>query len=242
MYVHSRAISKSAHNVTGVYRVQVPMNLSVPFGAEHSSYWTHKRFPGPSGSNAIPALLLVASPGGSSGWVEAGSRLDTLNDGEWGLQATAANASLLHQLHYTLEVGVPEGTDGSIDTIGTFEEFGCPIPRALSCPIGPAPFAAGSFCTLVLAYDANTRGTKRIRRVEAQVETAAARVVAYASKLPKHGKPPSANGTIISCTNCFPNQTGLRPEWNTSAVRFKTAVRRKSSPCQQFIDCLKLCL
>ena len=26
-----------------------PMNLSVPFGVEHSSYWTHMRFPGPGG-------------------------------------------------------------------------------------------------------------------------------------------------------------------------------------------------
>lgn len=200
----------------------VPMNLSVPFGAEHSSYWTHKRFPGPSGGNQIPTLLLAASPGGSSGWKEAGSRLDTLDDGEWGLQAAAANASLLHQLHYTLEVGVP-AADGSIERIGAFEEHGCPIPTALSCPIGPAPFAAGSFCTLILAYDANTRGTKRIRRVEAQVETAAARVAAYAPMLPKHGKPPSANGTIISCTNCFPNMTGLRPAWNVSATQFRAA-------------------
>eukprot|EP01043_Picozoa_sp_COSAG02_P052494 COSAG02_NODE_5665_length_4144_cov_1.456366_1_plen_242_part_00 len=205
------------------------MNLSVPFGAEHSSYWTHKRFPGPSGGNAIPTLLLAASPGGSSGWVEAGSRLDTLNDGEWGLQAAAANVSLLNQLHYTLEVGVPVGANGTIEAIGAFEEQGCPIPRALSCPIGPAPFKAGSFCTLILAYDANTRGSKRIRRVEAQVETAAARVAAYTPQLPKYGKPPSANGTIISCTNCFPNQTGLRPEWNTSATRFKTAVRNHQS-------------
>ena len=59
------------------------MNLSVPFCNEHSSYWTHRRFPGTGG---IPKLSLPASPGESSGWVEAGSRLDTLNDGEWGLQ------------------------------------------------------------------------------------------------------------------------------------------------------------
>eukprot|EP01052_Picozoa_sp_SAG31_P011089 SAG31_NODE_621_length_13502_cov_18.057002_2_plen_306_part_00 len=171
----------------------VAMNLSVPFGAEHSSYWTHRRFPGPSGGNQIPALLLAAPPGGDSGWVEAGSRLDTLNDGEWGLQAAAGNSTLLDQLHYTLEVGVPSA-NGSIAPIGAFEELGCPIPSALSCPIGPAPFAPGTFCTLILAYDANTRGTRRIRRVEAQVETAAARVAAYAPRLPKHGKPPNANG------------------------------------------------
>ena len=42
-----------------------------------------RRFPGPGG---IPRLSLPAAPGESSGWVEAGSRLDTLNDGEWGLQ------------------------------------------------------------------------------------------------------------------------------------------------------------
>ena len=34
--------------------------------------------------------------------------------------------------------------------------------------LGPAPFAAGTFCTLPLAYDANTRGSMRIRRVEEQ--------------------------------------------------------------------------
>ena len=41
----------------------VSMNLSVPFGAEHSSYWTHLRFPNPDGSNSIPELLLRAGPG-----------------------------------------------------------------------------------------------------------------------------------------------------------------------------------
>ena len=198
----------------------VPMNLSVPFGVEHSSYWTHMRFPDSTGASAIPELLLAARPGQSTGWVEAGSRLDTLNDGEWSLQAAPDNATLRSQLHYTVHVGVPIAT-GSIATIATFEEQGCPFFELMgNSPKGPNK---ANVCPLQLAYDANTRGSRRIRRVEAQVEAVVQRLKIHKPLLPRLGRLPTAPATIISCTDCFPNRTGLRPEWNDSATHFRQA-------------------
>jgi hypothetical protein len=74
----------------------VQMSLNVPFGVEHSNYWTHLRFPSSNGTNDIPPLVLSTAPGTVSDWHEAGSRLDSLNDGEWSLQAAPQNASLRH--------------------------------------------------------------------------------------------------------------------------------------------------
>eukprot|EP01048_Picozoa_sp_COSAG05_P007085 COSAG05_NODE_488_length_9324_cov_10.796336_4_plen_412_part_00 len=204
-----------------------PMNLSVPFCAEHSSYWTHLRFPGPAGSNAIPRLDIAAMPGETSHWVEVGSRLDTLDDGEWSLKATPQNASLHSQLHYTVEVGVPTAATATphdqFDVIAAFKVRGCPYidkGGTDNAPLGPA---APNSCPLLLAYDANTRGTRRIRRVEEQVATVMRRVKAHQRKLPPHGQLPTANATIVSCTDCFPNRSGLSAAWNESATQFRNA-------------------
>jgi hypothetical protein len=154
----------------------VPMNLSVPFCAEHSSFWTHLRFPNAAGASSIPPLLLPALPGQSTGWVEAGSRLDTLNDGEWSLQAAPDNATLRTQLHFFVEVGVP-ATDasaaattgesppspppappsgGAIVTIATFEERGCPLFEATGSIASPKGPNRANVCALILAYGKKT--------------------------------------------------------------------------------------
>lgn len=153
--------------------------------------------------------------------MEAGSRLDTLNDGEWSLQAAPDNTTSRSQLHYTVEVGVP--TAGVINTIATFEEKGCPFFEATGSRASPKGPNHANVCPLLLAYDANTRGSRRIRRVEAQVETVVQRLETHKKLLPPTGRLPTAPATLISCTDCFPNRSGLRPEWNESATRFRQA-------------------
>jgi hypothetical protein len=77
--------------------------VSVPFGIEHSSFWIHFRYPcnassataadrgsstvGPTLQECVPQINIPAQPGASSGWAEVGSMLDTLNGGEWTIQA-----------------------------------------------------------------------------------------------------------------------------------------------------------
>jgi hypothetical protein len=59
---------------------QKPATLTVPNGTEHSPYWVHQRTWKPK---TIPAAA-----GLSSDWIEVGSLLDTLNDGQWTLNLT----------------------------------------------------------------------------------------------------------------------------------------------------------
>jgi hypothetical protein len=104
-----------------------PIKLTVPNGTEHSPYWVHIRDWKPR--------LIEAAAGAASDWVEAGSLLDTLSDGQWELTASGSDTR-----RYAVEVGVPNGA--SIRSLRTFEATG---PK------------------LRLAYDADTRYSERIR-------------------------------------------------------------------------------
>jgi hypothetical protein len=66
--------------------------LTVPNGTEHSPYWVHLRTWKPKS--------LAAKAGASSDWVEVGSLLDTLSDGQWNLALTGRG---------DVEFGVPDG-------------------------------------------------------------------------------------------------------------------------------------
>ncbi len=72
------------------------MSLTLPNGTEHSPYWVHQRKWKP--------VVLKAGPDKTTDWTEVGSLLDTLNDGQWNLQAAPAEKD--RPLHYKLELGV----------------------------------------------------------------------------------------------------------------------------------------
>ncbi len=85
-----------------------PITVTIPSGIEHSPYWVHLR-------EWKPKKLVVA-PGASSGWVEVGSLLDALYDGDWKITA-AGTAPLL----YDLDVAIP-GARGAAERIGHFAD------------------------------------------------------------------------------------------------------------------------
>ncbi|MCA9225591.1 MAG: hypothetical protein KDA47_08260, partial [Planctomycetales bacterium] len=105
---------------------QQPLKLTVPPGIEHSPYWVHMR--------SWKPLTVEASAGQTTDWIEVGSLLDTLSDGQWHLAAAG------EALHYTIEFGVRDGN--ATRTIARFESR---QPK------------------LTLAYDADTRFSQRIR-------------------------------------------------------------------------------
>ena len=82
-------------------------------------------------------------------------------------------------------------------------------------PLGPVIHDA---CPLVLAYDASTRATKRIRLAEEQLEDVMRRVRRHRPNLPPSGRPPNSSRVMVSCTNCFVNSSNLGPKWNASAT------------------------
>jgi hypothetical protein len=85
--------------------------LTLPPCTEHSPYWVHIR--------NWKAKTITADPGKSNaeGWVEAGSLLDTLNDGQWDLTAASADKS---PLRYAVEIGAADAA-GNITTIARFD-------------------------------------------------------------------------------------------------------------------------
>ncbi|MBY0523283.1 MAG: beta-galactosidase trimerization domain-containing protein [Gemmataceae bacterium] len=107
------------------------LTLTVPNGTEHSPYWVHMRTWKPT--------TISAEPGQNTDWVEVGSLLDTLNDGQWNLTAAGKGA-----LNFDLDVGL-RGADGKIETIRRFEKV------------------TGN---LSLAYSADTRYSRRVRTAD----------------------------------------------------------------------------
>ena len=131
-----------------------PMALTIPPGTEHSSYWIHLRRWKP--------VVLKAAPGQATGWTEVGSLLDTLNDGQWNLQAAPVEKG--RPLVYTVEFAVC-GTDGRVEKIAGFES---------------------REAALHLAYQADTRYSRRIGTQEQVLYD----LLAYLKKFPMHGKTP----------------------------------------------------
>jgi hypothetical protein len=106
------------------------LNLTISHGIEHSPYWVHIR--------NWKAKNVAAKPGMSSDWVEVGSLLDSLSDGQWTL--TAAGKAL----HFDLEFGL-KNADGKIETLRRFSDL------------------KGN---VTFAYDGDTRYSRRIRLSE----------------------------------------------------------------------------
>jgi len=130
------------HNAKGAG----PITVTIPNGTEHSPYWVHQRQWKPK--------TLSAGPGDSSDWLEVGSLLDSLNDGQWQFGAKGAAR------RYALEFAVK--TSSGIKTIRRFDDLTNDIS---------------------LAYDANTRYSKRIQSSE-EVLTS---LVEYLKNHPVHG-------------------------------------------------------
>jgi hypothetical protein len=107
------------------------LTLTVGPSTEHSPYWVHLR-------DWKPRTLAV-KPGETTDWVEVGSLLDSLNDGQWNLTAKGQGA-----LNFHLEFGV-RSADGKVESIRRFDNLKGNVS---------------------LAYDANTRYTCRIRLAE----------------------------------------------------------------------------
>ncbi|MCE9592502.1 MAG: beta-galactosidase trimerization domain-containing protein [Planctomycetes bacterium] len=127
--------------------------VGVSNGTEHSPYWVHLRQWKPQSVKA-PA-------GQESDWVEVGSLLDTMNDGQWSISASPAAKG--GALNYTLKFGVRDAT-GKIETIASFDDTKPAVP---------------------LAYDGNTRYSRRIRRAEAVLDD----LMAYLKANPVPGQP-----------------------------------------------------
>ncbi|HKB38198.1 MAG TPA: hypothetical protein VKD72_17250, partial [Gemmataceae bacterium] len=127
-----------------------PLTLTVPNGTEHSPYWVHVR-------NWKPRTI-TAVPGQSTDWVEVGSLLDTLNDGQWILTAKASKPG---KVLFDLEVGV-RNADGKIESVQQFK---------------------GLSGDVALACDADTRYSRRIRLQEQVLYD----LVEYLKKQPVRG-------------------------------------------------------
>jgi hypothetical protein len=137
------------HNAKGA----APLTLTVPNGTEHSPYWVHVRHWKPK--------TITATPGQSTDWVEVGSLLDTLNDGQWTLTAKASKPG---KVLFDLEVGV-RNADGKIESVQQFK---------------------GLSGDVALAYDADTRYSRRIRLQEQVLYD----LVEYLKKQPVRGTAP----------------------------------------------------
>ena len=132
-----------------------PMTLTIPNGTEHSPYWVHQRTWKP--------VVVKADPGKVGDWTEVGSVLDTLNDGQWNLQAAPLVKG--RPLHYKLELGV-RTTVGAIEKVAEFESR------------EPA---------LRLTYQADTRYSRRFGTQEQVLFD----LLAYLKTIPMYGRTPS---------------------------------------------------
>ena len=151
MLTQANDVYLKVHNQAG----SPDMRLVVGNGTEHSPYWVHMR-------SWKPKRIDVKS-GQSTEWIEVGSMLDTLNDGQWNLSAQATGPQAAG-LRFHLEFGARTAT-GKIDTIAQFKN------------------QTGN---VSLAYDADTRYSRSIRLSEEVLYD----LIAYLKKQPKpKGKP-----------------------------------------------------
>lgn len=137
------------HNAGGA-----PLKVTFPPCTEHSPYWVHARTWKPK---EVPA-----DAGKSTDWIEVGSVLDTLNDGQWNVTAAPMTAGA--PLNYKLEFGV-RTAQGAIEPIATFES---------------------QKAALQLAFHADTRYSRRMRGTDGVLYD----LLAYLKKQPVTGKLP----------------------------------------------------
>ena len=142
----------------------VPITVRVPPGTEHSPYWVHQR--------GWAAKNISTEANRSSDWLEVGSLLDSLNDGQWQLSPQPPGA------HYHLEFAIRSGDQ--LQTIRQFKD----LTNGIS-----------------LAYDANTRYSRRIRSTDEVLSE----LVAYLKKQPIQGRAPRK--TLVYGTT-FPARPG----------------------------------
>src|SRR5947209_14151759 len=128
-----------------------PLTLTIPNGTEHSPYWVHQR--------AWKTKTVSVESGAASDWIEVGSLLDSLNDGQWQLNAKSAGPR-----HYSLEFAVKSAA-GKLNSIRRFDDLTTDIS---------------------LAYDADTRYSKRIRASDELLFE----LVDYLKRHPVRGKAP----------------------------------------------------
>jgi hypothetical protein len=131
--------------------------LTIPNGTEHSPYWVHKRQWQPKRLALVP----YKEPFRWSDWEEVGSLLDTLNDGQWLLTERSRQGSAKYSLQFAIPV-----PSGGFEIIRTFDDL------------------SGS---LALAYDADARESRRIRRQEDVLYE----LVHALKRETVHGKPPA---------------------------------------------------
>src|SRR4029079_2575300 len=86
-----------------------PLDLTVNPGKEHSPYWVHQR--------TWKAMVIHANATSSTDWTDVGGLLDTLNEGQWTMDAKPVGDG---PLSYSLEFGVPSA-DGKIESIRTID-------------------------------------------------------------------------------------------------------------------------
>lgn len=103
------------------------LKLTIPPGTEHSPYWVHLRTWKP--------MVLDVKAGQATDWVEVGSLLDTLSNGQWKL--TAAGKGVAYDL-----------------------EFGLKDAAGQIVPLNKVANLTGN---VELAYDGATRYTRRVR-------------------------------------------------------------------------------
>ncbi len=91
-----------------------PVRLAYGTGVEHSPYWVHMR------KWARNNMTPLVAPGAQGDWIEVGSLLDTLNAGQWTLNAQPESKDA--KVACRVEFALPGAAAGSRDIIASFEQ------------------------------------------------------------------------------------------------------------------------
>ena len=156
---------------------------------QHSPYWVHLR--------NWPKVSIKVAPQKTSEWVEVGSAMDTLNDGQWNFTGNGK---------YHVEFAV-KGADGKLTSIAAFDGEG----------------------DLLLAADADTRYSRRLRRQEEVLFD----LLPEIKKEPLRGRIPTE--TLIYGYTFAP---GLGPKYDKAVTEFRSTfgLQDTSSKAGTYID------